>query len=59
MQQPFRRFLNRLALVEVSIFVIAMMDPTEAVEPLTIAFHIGSLVWVMAWLMGRRYSAIC
>ncbi len=59
MKQPFRRFLNRLALVEVSIFVIAMVGPTEAVEPLMITFHIGSLVWVIAWLMGHRYSATC
>jgi cell division inhibitor SulA len=58
MKQPFRRFLNRLALVNVSIVAIAMMGPTEAVEPLIIAFHIGSFVWVVAWLKGRRYSAI-
>lgn len=59
MKQPFRRFLNRLALVEVSIVAIAMIGPTEGVEPLMIAFHIGSLVWVIAWLMCRRYSATC
>jgi len=58
MKQPLRRFLNRLALVNVSIVAIAMMSPTEAVEPLIIAFHIGSFVWVVAWLKGRRYSAI-
>lgn len=58
MKQPLRRFLNRLALVNVSIVAIAMMGPTEAVEPLIIAFHIGSFVWVVAWLMGRHYSAI-
>lgn len=57
MKQPFRRFLNRLALLEVSLVPIAMIGPTEAVEPLMIAFHIGSLVWVIAWLMGHRYSA--
>lgn len=59
MKPPFRRFLNRLALAEVSIIAIVMMGPTEAVEPLTIEFHIGSLVWGIAWLMGHHYSATC
>lgn len=59
MRKPSRRFLNRLAIAEVAIISIAMMGPAAAVEPFVMLFHMGSVVWLAAWLMSHRNPANC